>query len=162
MATSAPITAPGTAPADLAVPQDMATQPQHTGLRRACAYLRRLLTPPPDDVPPVPLGTLALAVRDLVREWGLHVTMTEAPDGLLAQIVNDCPRLAPMVERLRREHPAVTARLSAAHERLDTSTPELAETVRELVSLLSAIERHRHGGGELLHRAYNVDLGLGD
>lgn len=157
MAADAPITPPHRAPSGAAV-----AEAQHTGLYRSCAYLHRLLTPPPDAVPPVAPGTLAMAVADVAREWDVHVATSEAPGGVLARIADDCPRLVPMIERLRKDHPAVSDGLGSAHGRLDVPVPDVTAAIGELTALLAAIERHRHGGGELLHRAYRVDLGLGD
>lgn len=152
MSQDAPITPP-----DLS-----ATRARRVSLRRTCEHVRRLLTAPPEGAPLPPSGALALATADLSRHWYDHVAATEAPDGLLAQIVTDSPRLAPMADRLRRQHPDVTVRLEAVRRQLDGGDPDLDALLPRIAELLAVIDRHRRDGGELIHRAYNIDIGLGE
>jgi hypothetical protein len=136
------------------------------GVRRACARLRELLSASSrgtaDAGGPGPADAVAVALADLIRQWDNHIARTEGPDGLLEQILTDCPRLAPMVGRLGREHPAIADRLRAAPQLRREGDPDLPAEVADLPTTLTAIERHHRDGGELIHRAYNVDIGLGE
>jgi crotonobetainyl-CoA:carnitine CoA-transferase CaiB-like acyl-CoA transferase len=137
-----------------------AAQARRTTLHRACAHLRGLLESEP--APVGPSGALAGAVADVAHLWDRHVHATEAPDGLLNQILTDAPRLAGMVERFRREHPAIGDHLTAARQVLELSETDVVTVRRRLIVLLDGIDRHRRGGHELIYRAYCVDIGLGE
>jgi hypothetical protein len=166
-----------------AVPVDLdAVRARRASLRRACSRVRHLL----DAVGPV--GTdgataareeMLSAVTDLDRVWTAHTAATEGADGMLAQVLADCPRLAGSVQRLRSEHEAVATRLHAVRNGLAaTAAPDPtepadptewrdpvrdAERVHErLGDVLDAVDRHRRAGRELLYTAYQVDLGLGE
>src|SRR5690242_202206 len=95
-----------TATAPLELDLDLeAAKARRESLRHACARVRRLL---PGD-PAGGAAALLAAVTDLDRTWRTHTAETESPDGMLAQVLHDCPRLAPSVRRLRREHEVVAA-----------------------------------------------------
>lgn len=143
-------------PADLSVVRD-----RRAGLHRACLHLRELLTSG-DPAARAGAGTLDAAVLDIADRWERHVVDTEAPDGLLHQILTDAPRLATMVDRFRREHPVITDQIVALRARLAAPDADPADTERHLNTLLATIDRHRRGGSELIHRAYNIDIGLGE
>jgi hypothetical protein len=133
-----------------------AVRVRRAGLRRACEGLRAVLA---DGAEP---GRLRAAAAEVEELWATHIGQTEAPDGVLAQILADCPRLAPMVSRLRADHPAITRRLDGARQRLDGPDPGPERAADELLAALAAIDRHRNGGSELIYRAYTVDVGLGE
>jgi hypothetical protein len=105
---------------------------------------------------------LAQALGELAECWSRHVADTEAADGLLSQILADAPRLAMTVERFRREHPVITDRIVRIADLLSAAELDRAAVEQQVASLLITIERHRHGGSELIHRAYNIDIGLGE
>jgi hypothetical protein len=96
-----------------------------------------------------------------------HIAETEAPDGLLAQVVEQAPRLANAVNRLRDEHQVLAGEVDA----LDTLQPPANETGRgpwvtatrdQVLSFLGRLARHRHAGADLLYEAYSVDVSTAD
>lgn len=148
---------------DLAAADLQAARRRRAGLHRLCRQLRDTLAATEGRVTDAESArALARALGELAECWSRHVADTEAPDGLLHQILADAPRLATMVDRFRREHPAITARIVAAAERLSAPDTDRADLEQHLTSLLVAIDRHRQGGSELIHRAYNIDIGLGE
>jgi hypothetical protein len=135
-----------------------AAQARRATLHRACAHLRELLTTGDAGNH----SALAGAVADVAHLWERHVDATEAPDGLLQQILTDAPRLAGMVERFRREHPAIGDHLAAARQVLEHAEADVATLRQRLIVLVDSIDRHRRGGHELIYRAYCLDIGLGE
>jgi hypothetical protein len=148
---------------------------RRASLHSSTSHLRSLLAPSEGSHHPFahPLGRAALAgaVADVAHLWSRHIAATEAPEGLLAQIVTDAPRLAGTVERFRREHPLIGEQLAVVRQLLERIEAEAeaaeahveARALRErLLALLDGIDRHRRGGHELIYRAYCVDIGLGE
>jgi hypothetical protein len=152
-------TAPG--PPDLDLDLD-AVRARRTSLRVTCAAVRRLLPDDTHGAAPVPADRLLEAVTDLDRIWTTHTGETESADGMLAQILHDCPRLAPSVGRLRREHRIVAAELRIVEHRLAAVPAGGPADPRGVTHLLDAVEAHRRAGRELIYDAYHVDLGLGE
>jgi hypothetical protein len=139
-----------------------AAQARRATLHRACAHLRGLLSTGPGQLGSASTGALAGALADVGHLWDRHVEVTEAADGLLNQILADAPRLAGMVDRFRREHPAISDRLAAARQVLEQTRTD-DDTIRQrLIVLLDGIDAHRRGGHELIYRAYCLDIGLGE
>lgn len=91
-----------------------------------------------------------------------HVVGTESPDGLYAQILEDAPRLANAINRLRSEHQQIQDLLAhadrslAAGHRDDTWVAEIRE---ELTRLMGRLVRHRQKGADLLYEAFHIDVG---
>ena len=90
-----------------------------------------------------------------------HVREAEAPDGLLAQVIEEEPAFGSRVQQMRAEHVELlndsATLLQLAEE--DASVDELRAKTTELVDL---IEQHRHRSGSLLIDAYSLDLSAGD
>lgn len=132
-------------------------------LRRAMAHLEAGLANP---VAGDPLGwqdEVRRSVLDLGLALADHTTETEADDGLLASIVDDAPRLANQVERLRKEHDTLSASTTALAEHLAAHKSGDIDRIREEgIALLSALARHRQVGSDLLYEAYMIDVGTGD
>jgi hypothetical protein len=142
-------------------PDLAAVRERRASLRQACLHLQRTLDAGTAASDGGARDALAAALAEVAAVWAKHTAVTEAPDGLLAQIVTDSPRLSAMVERLRREHPALAARLVSMQRQL-ASEQELGKAGAEIRELLAAIGKHRREGGELIYRAYNIDIGLGE
>lgn len=152
------IVTPGPVGPGLSRQELAAVRARRAGLRRAVAAAREALAAPAEGGRgPLP-GPLEEALAQLERVWAEHTAGTESPHGVLAQVVADCPRLAPAVERLRAEHATVAAGLAAARTPGD---PGGTPAAPGLAALLDAVDRHRRAGRDLLHEAYQVDLGLG-
>lgn len=107
--------------------------------------------------------TLLDALDELRPELVEHVTSTEQPDGLYAEIAEAAPRLIHRTDLLREEHRVMLAELAALTDRVravataDAGSVERArEDVRKLLGLLV---RHRQHGADLVWEAFNRDIG---
>lgn len=160
---------PGTTASGLSPEELDEVRARRASVRRAAARLRELLdrVPGPDEEgAAVTAGTALAAVRNVDRVWRNHTSVTESPDGMLAQIVADSPRMAPAVDRARHEHEVVAATLSTVCGRLaglpaDSPIDDGIDRPA-LLRLLTAVDRHRLNGRDLIYQAYQVDLGLGE
>jgi hypothetical protein len=98
----------------------------------------------------------------LLDAFDHHVRVTEAPDGLLADIVASAPRLARRVGQLKDDHTAIRATLDETLASL--RRPELLDEAQVVavgdmvLDLLRQIAHHRHLGADLVYQAYNVDI----
>ena len=125
-------------------------------------------------------GALASPVRDRVT-WQVevvdalealghafedHVTATEAPGGLYDEMREKSPHLRAKANRLREEHPAITAALAegSAHLAVPPADEAAADATRDdLQRLMGRILKHRQHGADLVWDAYRIDIGdLGD
>jgi len=134
------------------------------GLRNAVGLVERSLAAPAS-------GRADAWAKDLAAELELlgvaieqHIDLTEAPDGLLEDIVRQEPRLAKRVERTRAEHETLRetlARTLAAVPK-DGKNVDVHHARDLVVELLTGVVRHRHLGADLVYEAYNVDMEAGD
>lgn len=96
----------------------------------------------------------------LARAADDHVADTEAPDGLLAEIVAEAPRLWRRAEGLRAEHETLVAECACMLQRVEGADSPLS--LRSQVNvLLGRFERHRYRGADLVYEAFDVDIGGG-
>jgi hypothetical protein len=109
-----------------------------------------------------PTGWLA-SVTDAVSLVGEalqeHIDETESPEGIMAEILREEPRLTAAVDSLRGEHPEL---VTAWRRTLDAANdPESDRTRirRRVVSLLGRLAMHRQSGADLVYEAYSVDIG---
>lgn len=86
-----------------------------------------------------------------------HVTEVEGPEGLLAQLVADAPRLSNEVELMKREH----ARLLVDTDVIlaDVEDAEPVDIRDRTMSLLRDLVTHRQTGADLVYEAYSTDIG---
>lgn len=95
-----------------------------------------------------------------------HVLTSEQRGGLLDQVEDETPLLAREAARLRREHDELSRQITALEGAADAMDEGDGFTERqlrlELMQLVRSLVAHRHRGSELMHRAFNVDLGAGD
>jgi hypothetical protein len=130
-------------------------------LSRGAAVVERALASAATSGAPSSTAQLAAAVAELVQTWQVHVQRSEAGDGLLAQVILDVPRVAPMVARIRREHRQIAAELARVAAALaQAGSPDGHEGSRDAVRVvLDQIAKHRGAAGDLVHEAYHVDIG---
>lgn len=94
----------------------------------------------------------------LAGAFAEHVALTEAPDGLHAEMIAVAPRLTAAVRRLRAEHRDIAGLISALCQRaIRREDPEALRA--GVTSLLARVHRHRRRGADLVHQAYAVDIG---
>lgn len=89
-----------------------------------------------------------------------HVEEVESPEGLLAQLTDDSPRLVNKIDRVRDEHPELTRQVADAIASAKGSS-DAEELRREVLAVLVAIVRHRQRGADLIYEGYDVDIGGG-
>ena len=97
------------------------------------------------------------AVDEAATTWERHVAGTEAPDGLLADVLEREPRLAHMVDSLRADHVEIQAVLDRVRGSLPSQDP--AEARKDVQDVAGRLSHHHHLGGELIHSAYDVEIG---
>jgi Ala-tRNA(Pro) deacylase len=99
-------------------------------------------------------------LQQLSRAADDHVAETEAPGGLLAEIVEQAPRLWREVERLRSEHVQLVDACARMLGRIEGADTPLSLR-RQVNALLGGFERHRYRGADLVYEAFDVDIGGG-
>lgn len=103
-------------------------------------------------------------VDELRRAFAHHVTATEGPDGMYADILLNAPRLSHRVKRLTGEHADATAAIDALVKLVADAPDDLdqawVDRVRdEATTLVASLERHRQRGADLVWEAYHLDIG---
>lgn len=117
--------------------------------------LERALEAAPHERPRV----LRAALTRLRRDFRDHVAVAEGPTGLHEQVLTDAPRLSARVRMLQREHGELRDAIEEALEKVEGAAWE-GESLRAAVgTLLRHLSRHRRRGADLVHEAYQVDLG---
>ncbi len=101
---------------------------------------------------------VTLALTELHEAFNDHVTATEGPDGLYADITRAHERLANPVRRLGAEHVEISNDIAELEALLAGS--EATEGIRALATaLIARFARHRQRGADLVYEAYDVDIG---
>jgi hypothetical protein len=133
-------------------------------VRRAGVALEGALAAPALAAPGEWGAQVAAEVEELAGAFTRHVAATEAPGGLLAEMVEISPRLAHSAERLRRDHEALMAEIAGlAGAAASVRAAAQVGPVRALaLDLLRHISEHRHLGVEIVHEAYCVDIEAAD
>ena len=102
-----------------------------------------------------------VALVELSADFAEHVAVTEGSDGLHDAVLASTPRLSHSIRRLVAEHTAIKGLIG---ELLAGVRPPVAaddvDMVRGLgAALLARLVRHRQHGADLIHEAYQVDIG---
>lgn len=93
-----------------------------------------------------------------------HTREVEGNDGLLADIVNQAPRLSNRVKLMKKEHLEMDAQIGELIQKLGALPPKAEEDAIDelrdaILELLGRLSRHRQRGADLVYRAYAVDIG---
>lgn len=91
-----------------------------------------------------------------------HIVEVEAPDGLLAEILDMSPRFAAEIEEIIKEHADLTAEWQAADAAAQDPAADTGHVRRLIITLLGGIAEHRQRGADLAFDAYNVDIGASE
>jgi hypothetical protein len=130
-------------------------------LREALIAFEGALASPIRD-PETWRAEVADALEVLGRAFEDHVAATEAVGGLYDEMRDTSPHLGAKANRLRQEHPEITAALVDASARLAIPPADDADAdaIRdELQRLMGQIVRHRQHGADLVWEAYAIDIG---
>ncbi len=105
--------------------------------------------------------TVAQAIAQTRATIAQHVRDAEAPDGLLAQVIDEEPAFGFRVEAMKDEHQKLLERSAALVERSQESLApqDLRDQSKQLIEL---IDRHRHRSADLLLDTYDLDLSAAD
>jgi hypothetical protein len=125
------------------------------------AALEQALVPPISGRHAAWAERVDVALVELSADFDEHVAVTEGPDGLHDAVLAATPRLSNAVRRLAGEHTAIRRLVG---DLLALVRPPVAagevDAIRELgTALLGRLARHRQHGADLIHEAYQVDLG---
>ena len=136
---------------------------KRAGLRGAMGEVERLLASPAAGRQAAWVKCLGEGLDELDAALSVHIKVTEAPDGLLADIVSTAPHLAHRCDTIRGEHERLRYLMATARESLPADAGGDVQACRErVVELLGGIVRHRHMGAELVYEAFNVDIEAAD
>ena len=114
---------------------------------------------------------LSERLSTLRRAFAEHVGLTEGPDGLYHELLDQAPRLASGVDGLVREHRELLQAMEGLSARVEAGDgavvpeppvvrPEEIDQVRGWASeLLRELHEHRQRGADLVYEAYGTDLG---
>lgn len=105
---------------------------------------------------------LRAALTELASDLQEHVELSESAEGFYADLRQTAPRLGAKVDTQMTEHDELLAevrRLLGERDEGLADDAALAEHRAALAALLDRVVRHRRRGADLLHEAWNVDLG---
>ena len=135
------------------------------GLRAAIGQVERALSTAAHGRVAAWSSDLRQELTNLSDALDSHIELTEADDGLLADIASSTPRLAHRVHKAREDHVVLRAAVVRALEGLppgDGGDSGVAPARDRVVELLTALVHHRHLGADLVYEAYNVDIEASD
>jgi hemerythrin HHE cation binding domain-containing protein len=132
------------------------------GLRAAINQVEHSLARPAPDRVADWCKELGIALDGLSAALSRHVTATEAPDGLLADVMQAAPRLAHRIDVIRGDHERLREQLDAVLARIPVDETGVAELREQVDELLTGLSRHRQAGADLVYAAYQVDIEASD
>ena len=145
-----------------------APDPGLDGLRRlrtelggSMAALEQALAPPTSGQHAAWAERVDVALVELTADFDEHVVMTEGSGGLHDAVIQAEPRLSNAVRRLVSEHTVIRDLVADLLDRVRPPVaPNDVDGIRERgTALLGRLARHRRHGADLVHQAYEVDLG---
>ncbi len=104
---------------------------------------------------------LATALAELAHDLRDHVEITEGDRGLYARVRRSAPRLATPIDRLVTEHARHRSQVDGFLAVLEDggTIGDLADFRADVATLLAELRAHRKRGRDLVHEAYDIDLG---
>lgn len=107
------------------------------------------------------------AMRSLESAMQQQYANAESADGLLSQIINDAPHLAPRVDRLKKEYRDLLRQMSTLRDQFESGSnayelPNFVDIRQRLAWLLNAVRHHQSRETDLIFEAVNTDLGALD
>ena len=101
---------------------------------------------------------------ELMETLDRHIEETEGPDGILAEVMVNTPRLCKETDRLRAEH--VELGVQIAETRVAAANPELGQDPHQVKALhlavhqlLTLLDGHCHRSVRLLQDSVVLDIG---
>lgn len=132
-------------------------------LLAAASALERALAIPARD--PTWQDRVKVGIESLRTAFDHHVTATEGPDGMYADIMSTAPRLKFALDQLVVEHADMRTAMGALAKlaaELDPADVAAIDRIRvEGTDLLARLVRHRQRGADMVYEAYEQDIGGG-
>jgi hypothetical protein len=137
---------------------------QRDALYEAIVALEAAVTVPAHGRVPQWLEGTRPAFERLDEMFGRHLRVTEAEGGFFETVLEESPRLAHAVQRLRKDHIELGDGIARSRALLDAAaTEDDVDAARAaLLEVVHGLLTHRHRGAELVYEAYHVDLASGD
>jgi hypothetical protein len=128
-------------------------------LRSAMASLKAALARSED--PTEWLDEVKPQIRWVRAAFERHVGVHErGPDPLHSEILRGQPHLAPLVNRLQRDHRRLEVTLDSLVQKAEAADDALIAEVKALSEdVIAQLARHRQRGADLVWEAFNHDLG---
>jgi septation ring formation regulator EzrA len=129
-------------------------------LGQSMAALESALAEPEDA--DVSRRRVRAALTELAHDLRVHVELSESSQGIYAELRSTAPRLSTRVDAQLAEHPEMLAevdRLLAERDDGLSGDEAVAEHRAAVTALLQTLTRHRRRSADLLHEAWDVDLG---
>ncbi|WP_323095880.1 hemerythrin domain-containing protein [Intrasporangium sp. YIM S08009] len=104
------------------------------------------------------------ALAELSHDFDDHVSLTESSGGVYERAAHAAPRLSGPAGRLRAEHVGLRDSIRGYLAVLEHggTMADLPVFREEVARLVTRLVRHRSKGDDMLHEAYDVDLGGSD
>ena len=107
---------------------------------------------------------LTARLGELGEALEAHIADVESPEGIIAQVIRDAPRLAAAAGQLTDDHPKLRRLVAAVSDRLvSASSPPEPEQVRDIrgaiLDLIGELSSHRQLGADFIYDAYSFDIG---
>jgi hypothetical protein len=130
-------------------------------LRESLSALEHALAAPAPDRAGPWAERVQVALVELSADIGAHVEVTEGVEGLHPAVLASAPRLSHAVEALSREHGEflrlIEDLIACAAQVADEAAVE--DLRHRGTALLGRLARHRQRGADLVHEAFEADVG---
>lgn len=103
----------------------------------------------------------ATRLRRVRRELNAHHRLAIGPDGLLGDVLNQCPHLNRRAEKFRADHEHLEDQIESLRAALD-EVNDARWSLLDALKLLSDLRHHHAQGTDLAFDAYLTDGGAGD
>jgi hypothetical protein len=130
------------------------------GVRQASSDLEEALARPAGQDPKGWFADTADRLQQLGGAFQTHAQQSEGPDGLLGEIIEQAPRLANSVQRIKQEHQDILQEISDLEltTRIDDNADQIAGVRERSLRLLQLIATHRQRGADLIYEAFSIDI----
>jgi hypothetical protein len=130
------------------------------GVRQASSDLEEALARPANLDPKGWLADAADRLQLLGEAFQTHADQSEGADGLLGEIVEQAPRLANSVQRIKQEHHDILQQISDLEvtTRSDDNVEQIGSVREGSLRVLQLIATHRQRGADLIYEAFSIDI----
>lgn len=107
---------------------------------------------------------VAMAIDHAANRIDEHIVDSEGPDGLIARVTSDEPRLHRRAQGLRTDHEQLEKQIHTLKMTVaDIGDDEIGERAialrNDALEFLGRLAQHRQRGADLVYEAYQVDIG---